>query len=101
MISEFIGGFASLVGLRIMSSSGSCSWKLSFVSFFVYCTCIISNATGKFLLEIVAIEYMQFNRCVEKFNFVVCSHSLSTAITITEGPVSVTALVAWYWCWYW
>ena len=36
--------------------------------------------------------YMQFNRCVEKLN-VVCSHSLSTATTITEGPVSVTALV--------
>ena len=35
---------------------------------------------------------MQFNRCVKKLN-VVCSHSLSTATTITEAPVSVTALV--------
>ena len=35
---------------------------------------------------------MQVNRCVENLN-VVCCHSLFTATTITEGPVSVTALV--------
>ena len=65
---------------------------ICFVSFFVYCTCIISSTTGKFLLEIVAIKYLQVNHCVEKSD-VVCSHSLCTATTITEGPVSVTALV--------
>ena len=55
-------------------------------------TCIISSTTGKFLLEVVAIKYMQVNCCEEKL-IVVYSHSLCTATTITEGPVSVMALV--------
>ena len=38
------------------------------------------------------MKYMQFNHCVEKLN-VVCSHFLSIATTITEAPVSVTALI--------
>ena len=94
-----IGGLASLAILRIMNHSGSCSWKL-LVSFFVYCACIIGSTTaGEFVED--SLQHMpQVTPCprvtdlcsLGKSN-VVCSNSVYTATTITEGPVSVTALI--------
>ena len=78
----------------------SCSWRVLFVGFFVY-TRIINNGTGKFVLEIVAIKnsyvkYASHSLC-RKVNVLLAllldEFFIRTATTITEGPVSVTALV--------
>ena len=77
-----------------MYHSGSCSLKVSFVSFFVYCTCLISNGTGKFLLEIVAIIQLQVTCCVaRKTECCLPSFFIRTATAITKVPMSVTAQI--------
>ena len=47
-------GMAAIYCLTLllsMNSSRRCCWKAYFISFFVYCTCIVSSTAGKFLLE--------------------------------------------------
>ena len=81
---QLLTAFSSLVGLRIMNPSGSCS---SFVSFFVYCTCLISSRpaiAGKYFLRLYSL-------CGKTECCLITQ--LRTATTITEGPVSVTALI--------
>ena len=51
---HWVWGMTAIYCLALMlsmNSSRSCCWKTSFISLFIYCTCIVSSTAGKFLLE--------------------------------------------------